>query len=193
MTQSIDILGLHLSPRRGGTSRVVLDYFLKGAKNAGASTEVVSVSEFEPIQGCLECGACNHKGECAVEDDMSKVYRAFEATKKIVVSTSLFFYDVPAQGKALIDRSQAFWARRYVLGQHKNGRPGAKGFLIAVGATKGKDLFLPVTLSVRYFFDSLAYPKDFGTLFFRKLESPSDLTAEQLQEVEAAGEAFVSG
>jgi multimeric flavodoxin WrbA len=190
MTPNFDILGLHFSPRRDGASRLLLDYFVKGAARAGSRVEVISVSELDPVQGCLECGACNYNGECAVDDDMSRVYQAMEATKKIVVSTPLFFYDVPAQGKAIIDRVQAFWARRYVLGQNKDGLPGAKGFLMAVGATKGRDLFVPVALTVRYFFDSLAYPKEFGSLFFRKIEKPSDFSPEQLREAEEAGEIF---
>jgi hypothetical protein len=59
-----------------------------------------------------------------------------------------------------------------------------------VGATKGKDLFIPVTLSVKYFFDSLAYPKNFETLFLRSVEEPKQVTDEQVEEARLAGRNF---
>jgi multimeric flavodoxin WrbA len=121
---------------------------------------------------------------------MAVFYQAFSQNSRIVVSSSLFFYDVPAQGKAVIDRSQAFWSKRYVLGENQDGRPGAGGFLLAVGATKGKDLFTPISLSIKYFYDALAFPKTFGTLFFRKIEGPADLTEEDLLSAKAAGLEF---
>jgi multimeric flavodoxin WrbA len=121
---------------------------------------------------------------------MEVFYQAFETAFKIVVASPLFFYDVPSQGKAVIDRSQALWSKRYILGENKEGRKGTRGFLLAVGATKGKDLFTPITLSVKYFFDALAFPRTFGTLFLRNLERPSDITEEQYLEAKAAGFEF---
>jgi multimeric flavodoxin WrbA len=168
-----------------------LESFGKGVREAGSELETLSVSKLK-IEGCRNCGACGKEGVCAIKDDMSIVYQAFEWAQSIVVSAPIFFYDVPAQGKALIDRSQAFWSRRYVLGQHREGRPGARGFLLAVGATKGADLFSPVNLSVRYFFDALAFPKSFPILAYRKIEGPENLTLEQLEEVRLAGYNFAS-
>ncbi|MCK4722818.1 MAG: flavodoxin family protein, partial [Dehalococcoidia bacterium] len=58
------------------------------------------------------------------------------------------------QVKALIDRCQALWARRYVL---KQGPPdsGRKGAFIAVGATRGEKLFDGSILTVKYFFQAI--------------------------------------
>jgi multimeric flavodoxin WrbA len=187
---NINVLGLHLSPRTDGTSWHLLEHFKRGVQETEAKFTVLSVAEFSRISGCQECGSCYLDGECAIRDDMEVFYRALERANRVVVATSLFFYDVPAQGKAVIDRAQAFWSRRYRLGQHKDGRPGVKGFLLAVGATKGKDLFTPVSLSVKYFFDALAYPKDFGTLFYRSVEEPNQLSQEQIRAAKEAGYHF---
>jgi hypothetical protein len=97
---------------------------------------------------------------------------------------------MPSQGKAILDRSQAFWSRRYVLNQNKDGVPGAKGFLVACGATKGKDLFMPVHLAVKYLFDSISFPKTFGSLAYRQIETPDKFSKEQLDEIEQAGYEF---
>jgi hypothetical protein len=188
-TNKQTILGLHLSPRAKGSSALLLEHFRKGVEKAGSQMETISVSNLK-ISGCLECGGCEKTGQCVIDDDMGKIYKSWERSEKIVVAASIFFYDIPAQGKAVIDRSQAFWSRRYILGQNKDGRPGTKGFLLAVGATKGKDLFIPVSLSVKYFFDALAFPKNFSSLFFNKIETPDVFTDEQLEEVEKAGMEF---
>jgi multimeric flavodoxin WrbA len=66
----------------------------------------------------------------------------------------MFFYGITAQVKALIDRCQALWARRYVL---KQSPPNSarRGAFIAVGATKGKQLFYGSILTVKYFFQAI--------------------------------------
>ncbi|MDR2443314.1 MAG: flavodoxin family protein [Deltaproteobacteria bacterium] len=190
MSDKLKVLGVHFSPRRQGSSWIILEEFGKGVVDSGAEFSTVSVAEANNLHGCQECGSCNVDGNCVIEDDMAIFYKAFEAVTRIVVSTPVFFYDIPAQGKAVIDRSQAYWARRYVLGRHREGLEGAQGFLLGVGATRGKDLFIPAALSVKYFFDALAFPKNFESLFFRKIETPKALTKEQLQSARAAGAAF---
>jgi multimeric flavodoxin WrbA len=170
----------------------LLDKFANGVVEAGSEFTLLSISDYPNLSGCVACGACSKTGQCRITDDMEVFYQAFDENVKIVVASSLFFYDVPAQGKAVIDRSQAYWSRRYVLGQNQTGKEGAKGFLLAVGATKGKDLFTPVSLSVKYFFDALAFPKKFGTLFFKSLEGPADISEEQFLQTRAAGFEFGS-
>jgi multimeric flavodoxin WrbA len=172
---------------------MLLEEFGKGVKEAGKEFKTVSVAETGYIHGCNECGSCSVDGNCVIRDDMDLFYEAFETVSRIVVATPVFFYDVPAQGKAVIDRSQAYWARRYVLGRNREGIEGAKGFLLAVGATRGKDLFVPASLSVKYFFDALAFPKVFDSLVFRKIETPSALIKEQLAAARTAGYSFARG
>ncbi|MDR1110474.1 MAG: flavodoxin family protein [Deltaproteobacteria bacterium] len=193
MSSQKSILGLHLSPRGDGSSRVLLDSFANGAREAGSEFRILSVSDHHDIAGCQECGACAVAGQCRIDDGMGDFYEAIGEASRIVVASSIFFYDVPAQGKAVIDRCQAFWSRRYVLGQDREGRQDAKGFLLAVGATKGQDLFAPITLSVKYLFDSLGFPKTFGTLFFRRVEDPDGLTLDQVLSARRAGSDFASG
>jgi multimeric flavodoxin WrbA len=190
MSQPVKVLGLHLSPRRDGSSMALLKKFGEGVAQAGAEFEYLSISELDHIRGCMECNYCNDKGICSIDDAMKIFYQAFELAKRIVVATPIFFYDIPAQGKAVVDRSQALWSRRYVMGQNREGVPGTMGFLLAVGATRGKDLFTGVSLSMKYFFDALGFPKVFDSLFFRKIETAKDLTAEQLNAAKTAGHAF---
>jgi hypothetical protein len=54
----------------------------------------------------------------------------------------------------MIDRTQALWARRYVL---KEDFPGGnrQGVLLVTGATKGRLLFVGSRLVAKYFFDAI--------------------------------------
>lgn len=188
----MDILALHLSPRKNGNSAAMLDEFLRGAKAAGAGVEKFSVADLA-IKPCVECGACEKTGECVItDDDMHLLYPALASAQKIVLSTAIFFYDLPAQGKALIDRTQPLWSRRYPLRQTATLRPGGRGFLLAVGATKGKDLFVPAHLCVKYFFDSIGFPKEFESLCFRQLEAADAFSKrpDLMEEVFKAGQGF---
>ncbi|KXS56385.1 MAG: hypothetical protein AMR96_03010 [Candidatus Adiutrix intracellularis] len=188
----MDILGLHLSPRKGGNSEDALAEFIRGARKSGAETEIFSIADHH-IEPCRACAACETTGICVISgDDMGALYSLLTSIPLIVVSTSLFFYDIPAQGKALIDRTQALWYRRYSLKQFSTLRPSGRGFLLALGATRGQDLFLPVNLCVKYFFDSIGLPKTFDSLFFRQLEAKGDLKirSDYMEQIYEAGLAF---
>ena len=164
------ILALHLSQRKTGNSAIMLKEFLRGAREAGAEAVEFSVADLK-IKPCQGCSACEKTGECVIkDDDMTKLIPFLAKAPMVVVATSLFFYDVPAQGKALIDRTQPLWSWRYTLNRTDSLRPDGKGFLLALGATKGKDLFVPVNLCVKYFFDSIGMPKTFESLEFRQIE-----------------------
>jgi len=188
----MDILGLHLSPRKKGNSAVMLDEFLRGAEAAGAEVTRFSVADHN-IRSCMGCSACEKTGECVItDDDMAILYPLLATAPMVVVATSLFFYDVPGKGKNLIDRTQPLWSRRYTLNRTETLRPEGKGFLLALGATKGKDLFLPVGLSIKYFFDSIGMPKEFDSLYYRQIEGLGDMAShtDHMAQLYEAGLAF---
>jgi len=85
---------------------------------------------------------------------MLPLYDKLLAADVVVLATPIFFYSVSAQAKALIDRTQALWARRYVIKQDFPG-PERQGVLLAVGATQGKLLFVSARLVAKYFFDAI--------------------------------------
>jgi len=168
------VVGLQGSPRLKGNTSILLSTFLAEAERLGARTEYLDVAK-RNISPCLECGVCEQKGFCPIDDDMQDVYPLLRQADLIVMATPIFFYGVTAQLKALIDRSQALWSRRYVLGLTDPGREWRRGFLLAVGATKGKNLFEGVNLTAKYFFDAVGASFD-GTLAFNQIEGPGDIT-----------------
>ncbi|MBM4284852.1 MAG: flavodoxin family protein [Deltaproteobacteria bacterium] len=149
----MNILGIWGSPRRGGNSEVLLDAFLKGAAEGGAEIERVALRELK-ISPCLEIYHCFKEGTCPIKDDMLPLYDKLLAADVVVLATPIFFYGVSAQAKIMIDRTQALWARRYVLKRDFPG-PERQGVLLCAAATHGRLLFVGARLTAKYFFDAI--------------------------------------
>lgn len=147
------VLGIMGSPRIKGNTDLLLDEALKGAKSKGAEVEKIIVDKLK-IAPCREYYRCMRDGNCAIRDDMDGIYPKLLEADVVIVASPMFFYGLTSQVKALIDRCQALWARKYILKQDLP-HAGRKGAFIAVGATKGKQLFDGSILTVKYFFQSI--------------------------------------
>jgi len=141
------------SPRIQGNTHLLLDEALKGAQSLGAEIEKLVVDKLE-IAPCKEYYGCLKDGNCVIRDDMDGIYPKLLETDRILVASPMFFYGIPSQLKALIDRCQATWARKYVLKQRLSDKE-RKGAFLAVGATKGKQLFDGSILVIKYFFQAI--------------------------------------
>ncbi|MBA7696621.1 hypothetical protein ES703_105271 [subsurface metagenome] len=81
------------------------------------------------------------------------VYRELEDADRIVLASPIQFMGLTAQMKAMIDRCQALWARKYVLKLPPLGnRRERKGFFVSVGGRKIANLFEPALVTVKTFF-----------------------------------------
>jgi len=183
------ILGLFGSPRRGGNTDLLLEEALKGAQAEGAEVERLYLTDFN-ITPCRECLQCYNEGHCIILDDMQKIYPKLIDADVIILASPIFFYNVTAWAKALIDRTQALWARKYVLKDETLGKTGKrrKGFFISVGGTKGQRVFEGAILTVKYFFDVLNAEYT-GELVFRQVDAKGEI----LKHPEALQEAFEVG
>lgn len=152
----MNVLGIYGSPRRKGNSDILLDKVLEGARSVGANVTTIYVRDLKMI-GCIECGGCDKTGKCIVKDDMQNVYPMLESADIIFLASPIFFYNVSAFAKALIDRCQALWRKRMLTKtqEERKNYDSGKGFLIAVGASAGKRLFEDAELTAKYFFDAL--------------------------------------
>lgn len=168
------ILGFQGSPRKKGNSHHLLSTFMKEARQLGAETVVIDVPR-RNIHPCLELIVCEKKGFCPIEDDMQReIYALIRQADLIILASPVFFYSVTAQLKALIDRCQTLWARKYRLKLVDPNSPWRQGLLLSVGATKGKELFTGLELTAKYFFDAVdAVYK--GSLTYSNIEGPYDL------------------
>lgn len=186
----MEIVGIYGSPRKRGNTDKLLDMVLKGVHSNGGDINRVYARDLK-ISGCRGCDACAKTGICVVKDDMQEIYPLLENAKVVILASPIFFYGVTSQIKSLIDRGQAMWARKRL--KEKNEKPGTqamgKGYLIAAGATKGKNLFECAKLVAKYYFDALNMTYE-GGLFFRGMESidAADKNPEALQQAYEFGE-----
>lgn len=99
-----NIIVLSGSPRKGGNTDLLVDAFVKGAEKNN-DVEVVSVADYK-VNPCIGCNSCFDKEghDCFQKDDMQAVYDKLKCADVIVVASSVYFYGVSAQLKAIIDR-----------------------------------------------------------------------------------------
>jgi multimeric flavodoxin WrbA len=181
------VLGIYGSPRRGGNSDILLDKALEGAQSAGAEIGSVYARKLK-MSGCIECGGCDKTGKCVVKDDMQDVYPLLESADVILLATPIFFYGMTAQVKAIVDRGQAMWAGRMLnkTAAERKSYDSGKGYLIAVGATGGKNLFYGVEMVAKYFYDALDMSYEEG-LLVRKVDAKKAIM-EHSEELDKAFE-----
>lgn len=98
------VLGIVCSPRRGGDTEILVTHALESAEEAGAETDLMLVADLD-IAPCDACGACLTDGTCQVEDDMQLVYDKLEQADGVIFGTPVYFLNVSAQAKAIIDRT----------------------------------------------------------------------------------------
>lgn len=100
-----NILVLNGSPRANGNTEALADALIAGAQAAGHSADKVNIRsmDIKPCIGCYQCVA--GKGDpCVQKDDMKDIYTRLEAADVIVFASPLYWWQVTAQMKTVIDR-----------------------------------------------------------------------------------------
>lgn len=91
------------SPRKGGNTETLADALIEGAQAAGAEVTKYSLRG-KKIGPCVNCDYCQSHDGCAITDDMAEVYHLLQKTDAVVFATPIYFYNMSAQLKALLDR-----------------------------------------------------------------------------------------
>ena len=186
------VLGIMGSPRIKGNTDLLLEEALKGARSQGADVEKIVVDKLK-IAPCKEYLGCFRDGNCVIRDEMDDIYPKLLEADVVIIASPIFFYGVTSQAKALIDRCQALWARKYVLKVPPLGdRRERKGFFISVGGRRIPDLFEPTLVMIRTFFRiiDVAYA---GELLFKGIDEKGAIAQhpDALRQAFEAGQKFV--
>ena len=98
------VLMLTGSPHPQGTTALLADEFMGGAKEAGHEVVRFNTAELD-IHPCLGCSHCrNNEGRCVYEDDMNQIFPHLLAADVVVLVTPLYYFGMTAQLKRVIDR-----------------------------------------------------------------------------------------
>ena len=102
------ILVLESSGNRKGSSNLLAEEFIKGAEENGHSVTVFDVIRAD-IRPCLGCNHCGMNGPCVQKDDYeNKLKGMIKEADMLVFVMPVYYYNWPAQLKAVIDRFYSF-------------------------------------------------------------------------------------
>jgi multimeric flavodoxin WrbA len=97
------ILGVVGSPRKNGNTHILVSRILDGAKDEGASTEIIFLGDLS-IRECNGCYSCWKGRQCSKKDDMNKIYPKIIQSDVIIFGTPVYWYGPTALMKCFIDR-----------------------------------------------------------------------------------------
>lgn len=175
---------LTCSPRRGGNSdtaaAIAHDSFVRPA-------EVRRVADIL-VRPCISCGYCaDHPGTCVLdgpEDGALSLLEGLVAGPAACLVSPIYFYHLPAQAKALVDRCQRYWNGKVP------GRGTPLGAILIAARPRGDLLFQGAELTLRYMARSLGM-SPVPPLCLYGLDAPADLTGRP--EFHAQIREYVSG
>ncbi|HSW57357.1 MAG TPA: flavodoxin family protein, partial [Dehalococcoidales bacterium] len=112
----MNILGIVASPRKNGNSEIMVNEALKTAREAGCETEIF-LAAGKRLEPCLACGSCFRVGACVQKDDMQELYRLYEKADGIILCSPVYFHNVSAQAKIIMDRTFALLMKQNLKGK----------------------------------------------------------------------------
>ncbi|MCG6550747.1 MAG: flavodoxin family protein [Candidatus Magnetominusculus sp. LBB02] len=158
------------SPRTVGNTEILINEAIRAVRDQGCPVELFNPCTMN-VAPCSNCGGCDETGRCVIEDDMEAVYRAINTSDRFIVASPIFFFGLTAQIKALIDRCQAFWCEKYLLGRPiPQGQEGRKGLLLMVGGMDKEIGFKSGGATATAFFRTISVPKH-EVLYFTNVDS----------------------
>jgi Multimeric flavodoxin WrbA len=100
------ILAITSSPRENGNTAALLKASLENVASKGAETEYVDLTKYT-INPCKGCNYCKAHDTCVQKDDFAEVAGKIVGADGILLGSPVYFFDINAQEKILIDRLYA--------------------------------------------------------------------------------------
>jgi multimeric flavodoxin WrbA len=102
------VVAFNGSGRKDGNTFLLLKTVLKELEAEGIETELIQMAEGKPLRGCMSCFKCmeNKNMKCAIGTDSFNDYFAkISVADGLLLGSPVYFSDVTAGMKALIERS----------------------------------------------------------------------------------------
>lgn len=96
------------SPRKNGNSFAMTEAFIRAAKERGHAVTRFDAA-FANVGGCHACETCYRTGKpCSFDDDFNRIAPAILEADTVVFSMPVYWYTLPAQIKAVVDKLFSF-------------------------------------------------------------------------------------
>ena len=97
------------SPRKKGNSFAMTEAFIKAAEKKGHTITRFDIATMN-VGGCRACETCFKTGKaCSFNDDFNTIAPAIQEADAVVFSTPVYWYSIPSQIKAVIDKLFSFY------------------------------------------------------------------------------------
>lgn len=106
----MNILIIESSPHKNGSSNLLAEHFMQGAREAGHHVVVFDAARAS-VHPCLGCDACGMSRPCCQKDDMAQLREELLKADMAVFVTPLYYFGMSAQLKTVIDRFYSFNAK----------------------------------------------------------------------------------
>ena len=102
------ILAINGSPRKQGSTALLLNKALEGAASQGAETELIHLYDLN-FKGCISCFACKSKGgksygNCAMIDDLTPILKKVEFADAVILGSPIYAGSVTGVIKSFMER-----------------------------------------------------------------------------------------
>ncbi len=139
------VIGISGSPRPNRNSELLLKYSLKPFYDKGWEVKEYFLSRLN-INPCLGCEHCLDSGICSIEDDMEQIYEDYYDCDAIIITSPVYYRNITAQLKAVIDRTHAKRSQKPLVGK--------VGGAIAVGRGTGGGQALALSIIYNFYLSS---------------------------------------
>jgi len=104
----MEIIAINGSPRKNWNTHKLLMEAERGAKEAGAATEIIHLFDLK-YKDCISCFACKLKGNktegvCAVKDDLKPVLDRIAEADGIIIGSPVYYGNLTGQALSFINR-----------------------------------------------------------------------------------------
>lgn len=147
----MNVLGISGSPKADGLTDLLLNKALEGARASGAHTEKIILNDLN-FKACQECGGCGETGVCILDDDMRPIYEKMAGADVVVAASPVYFGNITAQLKAMIDRCHSSWTAKYILKRDLFENKKRKGIFLCVAGEESEEYFENAKKIIKIFF-----------------------------------------
>ncbi|NLM21977.1 MAG: flavodoxin family protein [Peptococcaceae bacterium] len=101
------IVAINASPRNGWNTSKLVEAAAKGAKEAGATVEIIDLYKLKPFQGCISCFGCKLPktfGQCVSKDGLSEVLDKIRKADGLILGSLNYLGNLTAGFRALYER-----------------------------------------------------------------------------------------
>lgn len=117
------VIAINGSARKDGNTSIIIEAIFSELKKSGIETELINLSN-KKIDGCIGCGNCfkSKDNKCVFKDDgVNECIEKMIEADGIILGSPVYFADVTANMKALLERAGMVSKANEGIFKHKVG------------------------------------------------------------------------